>query len=50
MTAGSMELDVSAADIRTAMIFLAVILAVAATVDIGLGLAALAGRNWLACC
>jgi hypothetical protein len=28
------------------MIFLAVILAVAATVDIGLGLAVLAGRNW----
>jgi hypothetical protein len=42
----SEDLEVPAADIRTAIIFLAVILAVAATVDIGLGLAVLAGRNW----
>ena len=42
----SQDVDVPAADIRTATIFLAVILAVAATIDVGLGLAVLAGRNW----
>ena len=40
------EVDVPAADLRVATIFLAVLLAVSATVDIGLGLAVLAGRNW----
>lgn len=38
--------EVPADEIRAATILLAVILAVAATVDIGLGLTVLAGRNW----
>jgi hypothetical protein len=42
----SQGVEVPANEIRTATILLAVILAVAATVDIGLGLAVLAGRNW----
>jgi hypothetical protein len=42
----SQGVEVPANEIRTATILLAVILAVAATVDLWLGLAVLAGRNW----
>ena len=42
----SLELDVSPADVTTAIIAVGVFLLGAAIVDLGLGLAVLAGRNW----
>jgi hypothetical protein len=42
----SQDADVPASEMRLAIIVLAVIVAVAATFDLGLGLAVLAGRNW----